>query len=289
MIYDGDSACYVVAAKFKTVKTALRHFHQDVLTKMFLTRTESAIVHLTSADSLKAGRMNIIGAKPYQANRTGKAKPALLEAVRMAVANPQNWLQEYRVEMHYNLEADDACMMDAYRLKDKGVMVSADKDLRMTPYPYWENSRGEVMPGAGFGSLWPEYTPAGNLKLIGQGLAFFWAQMLMGDQADNIRGLKRYDGRLIGPARTFEVIGKIQDEDEMANFVIDAYRSIDQNPLPEGWLLWMLRWPGDNFNVYLRSLDLSAENRRFLNECSEREWFTVPTGERPVLPRGDGD
>lgn len=273
LVLDGDSACYVIAARVKTIPTAVRHFQLQVLTQMFLTKTESAIVHLTASDSLKAGRMNIIGRKPYQGNRTGKAKPAMLEPIRQAMADESNWLPEFRVEYHRDLEADDACIMDAYRLGDSGVVSSDDKDLRCTPYPYFEKSKGRVMAGAGFGDIWPERTEGGTLKLIGQGLKFFWAQMLMGDQADNVGGLAKFKGGLIGAAKTFEVLGKLNTEKEVANAVIDAYRDIDQNPLPEGWLMWLLRWRGDNFYRYLTEVDLSDENLEFINQCLTREWF----------------
>lgn len=277
MIYDGDSACYAIAATVKTIPTAVRHFQMDVLSKMFLTKCERAEVHLTSADSLKAGRMNVRAVRPYQGNRTGKARPRLLEAVRQAVADPNNILDEYTVETHYNLEADDACIMSAYRLGDRGVIVSHDKDLRMTPYPYWEASRGEVMPGAGFGEIWDAYTPGGTMKLEGQGRKFFWAQMLMGDTADNVRGLKKYKRALVGPAKALELIKDINDENDVANFVIDAYRDIDQNPIPEGWLMWLLRWHGDNFWNYLEELEFSKENRGYLHECVRRDWYNYPT------------
>ncbi len=273
LILDADSACYVIAARVKTIPTAIRHFQMAVLERMFLTGCGTAICHLTASDSLKAGRGDIIAKKPYQGNRTGKAKPSLLEPIRQAVADESNWLPEFRVEYHRDLEADDACMMDAYRLGEYGVMSSDDKDLRLTPYPYYEKSKGKVMPSAGFGSVWPERTDGGTLKLVGQGVMFFWAQMLMGDNADNVLGLRRYKGGLIGPAKTFEVLGKLNTETAVANFVIDAYKQIDQNPLPEGWLMWLLRWPGDNFWKYLESIELTVENKTFLQSCLTREWF----------------
>lgn len=273
LILDGDSACYVIAARVKTIPTAVRHFQLSVLTTMFLTKTEHAIVHLTASDSLKAGRMNIIARKPYQGNRTGKAKPAMLEPIRQAMSDESNWLPEFRVEYHRDLEADDACIMDAYRLGDLGVVASDDKDLRCTPYPYYEKSKGRVMTGVGFGDIWPERTDGGTLKLIGQGVKFFWAQMLMGDQADNVGGLAKYKNGLIGAAKTFELLGKLDSETAVANCVIDAYRDINQNPLPEGWLMWLLRWRGDNFWNYLQSLELSSENKAFIAECATREWF----------------
>lgn len=273
LILDGDSSCYVIAARVKTLPTAIRHFQLNVLTQMFLTKTETAIVHLTAQDSLKAGRGKIIAVKPYQGNRKGKAKPTLLEPIRQAVADMSNWVPEYRVEYHRELEADDACMMDSYRLGAEGVMSSDDKDLRGTPHPYHEKSKGRVMAAAGFGEVWPERTDGGTLKLVGQGVKFFHAQLLMGDTADNVAGLTRYKGSLCGPAKTFELLGKLDNESESMNFIMDAYRANDQNILPEGWLMWLLRWRGDNFYKYLVELDLTKANQEYLAACLTKEWF----------------
>lgn len=273
LILDGDGPCYVASATVKRLDTALRHFQQAVLTQMFLTKAEFCRVHLTASSSHKAGRFNIIAAKPYQGNRTGKSKPALLEPLRQAVARRENWLPEYDVEMHHILEADDGMIQDAYRLKEDGIIWSDDKDLRMTPYPYFDKKTGTVRDGEPFGWLQPSCTDSGTVKLLGQGPLFFWAQMLMGDTADNIQGVLRYNGKLCGPSGAYAALKDVKDIHEAANIVLDGYRVIDQNPLPEGWLLWLLRWDGDNFWEYLSEINVSAQNRVFLEDCRGRCWF----------------
>lgn len=273
LIMDGDGPAYRFAASVKRLDTAVRKFQTEVLTQMFMAGAETCTVHLTHRDSKKAGRFNVRGVKPYQGQRQGKAKPSLLEPLKDALGNMENWLPEFTVLTHKELEADDGMMIQAYQLKDDGVIWSDDKDLRMTPYPYYDMAKGKTMPGEPFGWLQPKLTPSGTVKVIGQGPLFFWAQMLMGDTADNIKGILRYDGKLCGPALTYSVLGEAKDINEAANIVLDAYRSIDQNPIPEGWLLWMLRHPHDNFWVYLTELDLSNENKEFLNECRTRDWY----------------
>jgi hypothetical protein len=276
LILDADGPAYVAAATVKTVATAVRRFQQSILTQLFLTKAENAILHLTSSTSHKAGRFNIIAHKPYQGQREGKAKPALLEATRQAVANEANWLKEYTVVMNHIVEADDAMITDAYRLKEHGLIWSEDKDLRMTPYPYWDIKCGCIMHANGFGSLHLEYTPAGQVKLLGYGLKFFWAQMLMGDTADNIKGVIKLEGKLCGPKGAYDFLSSYDTACGTCNAVIDAYRAINQNPIPEGWLLWLLRSPTDTFWIYLNELQWSAANRAFLDDCVRREWFAVP-------------
>lgn len=273
---DGDGPAYVVASKFKTVATAVRHYQQKMLELIFLARATECRVHLTADHSLKGGRFSIKAHKPYQGNRKGKSKPPLLEAVRAAVARPENVLDDYLVILNTEVEADDGMIQDAYQFKERHITWSDDKDLRMTPYQYLCQHTLDVLPCAGFGSIWMRHTPAGAARLEGHGLKFFWAQMLMGDTADNIQGIIRLDGRLCGPVGAFEYLHPIQSEAEVANAVLDSYRAIDQNPIPEGWLLWLTRWRGDTFWQYLTELDLSPVNQAYIQECVQRDWWEKP-------------
>lgn len=287
LLLDGDSICYAVASTVKRMDTAVRRYQQRVLELLFLTQSQTVRIHLTAKGCQKAGRGLVRGVKPYQGNRKGKAKPALLEPLREALMLRENWLPEFEtVVLHREIEADDGIIQDSYRLKEDSVVWSEDKDLRMTPYPYFDIEKCRVSPSEPFGWVAPKYTPAGTLKAIGQGPLFFWLQMLMGDTADNVSGLTRHEGRLCGPARALEVLTPCQDIHEAGNAVLDGYRAIDQNPLPEGWMLWLLRWPGDNFWQYLQEINLSKENREFVNECVTREWFAQP---EQCEPREDHD
>lgn len=273
MILDGDSLCYVVAAQCAKLDTAIRRFKQGVLELMFITKCSSARIHLTAHDSAKFGRYRVIATKPYQGNRNGKSKPALLEAVREAAANPKNWLPNTEVFLHRDVEADDACMRDSYELMQHGVLVSEDKDLRSTPYPWYDSDLAKVdtLPAPHWVELGS--TKGGKLKLIGRGHQFFWAQMLAGDTADNVRGLQKYNGRDIGAAQAVKVLSTCNTLYATVNTVLDLYRAIDQNPIPEGWLLWLQRSHDDTFVKYLQQQELTPENKAFIKDCLEREWY----------------
>lgn len=272
LILDGDGPAYVAAATVKTVPTGLRRFQSMVLEAIFMAECQMGEVFLTHETSTKAGRYTIKGVKPYQKQRSGSSKPPLLSQVREA-AEQDGALEDFTVSMERVVEADDAMMIRAYQLGEKGVIRSADKDLRMTPFPYYNESTGKVMPSDPFGQLWIEHTPSGSAKLCGRSLKFFWAQMVMGDPADNIKGLLKYNGKDVGLAGAYELLNPLTDIEAVCNTVIDAYRAIDQNPYPEGWLLWMLRSPTDNVWHYFNELPFSNENRSYLNECVTRDWF----------------
>lgn len=273
LILDGDLPAYAVAATVKTVPTAVRHYQQRMLQAMFLAECGQLHVHLTHEDSLKAGRFMVKATQPYQGQRSGSAKPPLLGSVRRAVTLPENWLPEYDVVMHEHLEADDGMMMQAYHYKEFGIIRSEDKDLRMTPYRYYDIEKGIVFAPDPVGHLYKSYTPAGKMKVLGHSLKFFWAQMVMGDTADHIRGLQLLNGGKVAEAGTFNLLDPITDINEIANTVIDAYRVINQNPIPEGWLLWLLRYPGDSFWRYCHELEWTPVNWAFLQECVQRDWY----------------
>ena len=275
-IIDGDGPAYRAAATVKTLPTGIRRFRQDILTQMFMVNAEDAQVYLTHEQSKKAGRFNIKAVKPYQGQRKGSAKPPLLSQVRHAVVQDENRLEEFSVSMEYIVEADDAMIMQAYLLKDDGVIMSDDKDLRMTPYKYFDQTTGKVIDSDPFGHLYTKCTDSGTLKVLGHSLKFFWAQMLMGDTADNVKGILKLNGKLCGPAAAYEFLHPMKSIEEVYNAVIGAYREIDQNPLPEGYLLWLLRHPHDSFWRYLQELPLLDINVKFLNDCVKRDWFTVP-------------
>lgn len=273
LILDGDGPCYVAAATVKRLDTGVRRFQQEVLKRMFLAGAQDVRIHLTARNSDKHGRFRVKAVKPYQGQRDSSKKPPLLEPIREAVAQRENWLQEFdSVILHRELEADDGMIQDAYRLGEHGVINSDDKDLRMTPHLYFEQKTGQVMQSQPVGFVELAYTPSGTPKIVGQGPMFFWGQMLAGDTADNIQGILRLHGQKCGPVGAYEALKDCKCTTDAAQFVLDEYRAINQNPLAEGWLLWLTRWPGDNVLEYFRSLKLSGDNKDFIEDCLRRDW-----------------
>lgn len=279
LVLDGDGPAYVAAATVKRLDTAIRRFQTIVLERMYLTKSEMVSVHLTKSGSLKAGRGSMRGVKPYQANRSGKAKPSLLEPLREAIAHPDNWLPEFRqVVLHEILEADDGMIAEAEELQHTAVICSEDKDLRMTRWMWYCIETGRIYPALTDtdGAVELKFTPSGTPKLAGRGPLFFWGQMLAGDTADNVRGLERANGKLCGVMEAHRILGGVTCQHTAANAVLDLYASADQNPLPEGYCLWLLRRPGDSFIEYLRELRLTESNTAFIKECYGRHWYDRP-------------
>ena len=265
LILDGDGYAYMAAATVKRLDTACNRLARSILERMFYAGCNSAIVHFTHRTSRKCNRRYLRTVLPYQGQRKGKDKPALLEPLRDEFMKRQHWPDGVTCVMNFEKEADDAMITDAYLLGDEGIIDSQDKDLQMTPYPYLRNSTGIVEPAEPHGWIAGTATRYG-IKVIGHGPLFFWAQMVMGDAADNVRGLKTLNGAKCGPSAAVKLLGNVKCQHAAANLVLDAYRAIDQNPIPEGLAMWLHRSPGDDFTLYVRQLELSKENSEFITE-----------------------
>ena len=272
LVVDADGPAYRAVTTAKTLPTAMKRFVQLILEIQFLTNCTEVRLHLTARGSKKAHRQHYPTHWVYQDKRGGKPKPPLLEPLRQAVfdsyersdgAIPVEWF----VDMHNYWEADDGMIMDGIMLGDDCVIWSEDKDLRLTSAPYFERSTGRTdFIDNRFGWIGEAYTEAGKLKVIGHGTKFFWAQMLMGDSADRVRGLDKLDGKNIAEAGTLAFLSGITTESEAANAVLEAYVRHGQNPLAEAECLWLRRSQEDSAYRYMSELALRPELQQWLDE-----------------------
>ena len=278
LLYDGDGACYTHTNGVARIETALRRLHTDIETHMLLAQCSSARVHLTPRGCFKNGRHLLNTVKPYQDNRNGKAKPPLLEVLR---AQAQQYFEQHphiEIIANYDIEADDGLMIDAFNMQGT-VMISPDKDLRINPFESYNVEEGtfERLPlGDTFGWIERKFwlTPSGKTssKMVGKGSKFFWAQMLMGDQADNVQGILTYNGKLCGEAGAYDVLSTIDDASEACNAVIDGYRAINQNVIAEGEAMWLLRDREDSVYRFIKEHELSPANAQFVEDCYNADW-----------------
>lgn len=278
LLYDGDGACYQHTNGVAKIETALRRFHEDIEMHMLLANCSSARVHLTPRGCFKNGRHLLNTVKPYQANRNGKQKPKLLEVLRAQAVRYFENHKFIQVLAHHDIEADDGLMIDAFSIPN-ACMISADKDLRINPFESYDVDEGKhlVLPnGDTFGWIERKFwlTPSGKAssKMIGKGEKFFWAQMLMGDTADNVQGILKYNGKLCGEAGAYDILSGITDRDTAANTVLDGYRKINQNVIAEGEAMWLLRNRDDSSYQFFKEHNLSPANLQFVEDCYNSDW-----------------
>ena len=197
---DADFLCYQVSAPNKEEREGtaeMRSFEQmcfqsrDALMHlMHLTGSEHYIAHLTPSGSTKGGRYEQSITLPYQGNRVDAEKPEHSDALRA-------WIGKHLPSVnHVNQEADDGMAQANYKAMNliasdiqTSIIVSRDKDLRMVPGLHWDFKEERIVTMIDrFGFI--EIDESGSQKkLVGYGTKFFWAQLLMGDTTDNIKGL----------------------------------------------------------------------------------------------------
>ena len=268
LLMDGDFPAYQAAATVKTLKTALTRYQTLVETERFLTKSDLVRVHITDSNCTKCNREDYPTAQVYQDNRTDKPKPPLLRPLRLALTThtfPEYW----DVFNWVDREADDGLMMDAHYYGDRAVMCSGDKDLSLTPGPYWlaDEGRIDIIPDR-FGWIKLKELTS-QTKVVGHGTKFFWAQMLMGDAADNVKGITRLRGKLCGPMGAYEVLNGITTESDAAEFVLRAYMENKQNPLAEAECLWLRRSLDDSGYKYLSELGLPDNIQHWLDALNQ--------------------
>jgi hypothetical protein len=153
-------------------------------------------LHFTPKGSTKGGRYDYALQKPYQEQRSGKPKPRLLSAVRIACA------ERYAKGRLYNgirvvavmdalHEADDTLRFACEGNPD-AVLWSLDKDLGFTNCTHLDENYGLVeVNGFGYTRINVSESKSKTKTLKGKGTKFFWSQLLLGDTADTIVGCAR--------------------------------------------------------------------------------------------------
>lgn len=167
-----------------------------------LAAAETAVLH-TTHNSDKGGRDDQAVLKAYQANRDErKYRPEYLDQVRVYLGSGVGCDDGTFVGCnHTDQEADDGMTQAAYADPENAIICSADKDLDMVPGWRLDMTTFKITNDTDtFGwidtkdMISPTTKKKYATKVIGRGTKFFWAQMLMGDGADNISGIPAVPG-----------------------------------------------------------------------------------------------
>jgi len=139
-------------------------------------------------------------------------------------------MHEYEyVVMENGLEADDGMCIAQYSRWNSGhndtVICSRDKDLRICPgfQHSWECGKQRSV-GPHYTDKLGSLTVGNNGKTLGYGLKFFYYQMLVGDTADNIPGLKGW-----GDVGAKKLLQDLPDEQALLKAVKAAYKEKDMS------------------------------------------------------------
>lgn len=164
-------------------------------------------------------------------------------------------MQQWGARTVEGIEADDALALaaiEAARVGTPAIIASRDKDLRQVPGRHYSWACGADQPeippydvsGIGELSVKTSVYPSGtSYKLLGNGLKFFYGQLLVGDSVDNIAGCPK-----VGPVKAFEVLNGLETEEEMYQACAGLYHlrygdkwkeALEENAR----LLWLIQDP----------------------------------------------
>ena len=119
-------------------------------------------------------------------------------------------------------EADDLIGIGATHYGPDTIVATIDKDMLQLPCVHYNPNK----------KTWKTVDEFGGLK-------FFYHQILTGDTADNIVGLKG-----VGPKTADKLLAEVSTECDMFKVVLDAYEGDVDRIMENARLLWLRREVG---------------------------------------------
>mgnify|MGYP001010072663 FL=1 len=213
-LLDADILCYRVgfATNDEHENTAIETmavFLEDLL--MFdLVDTDDYELFLTGKTNF---RNEVAVTVPYKGNRKDVKKPKHLPLLR-------EYLQTaWGASVSDGQEADDDIAIRATELGEESIIVSIDKDFMQVPgwhYNFVKKVKKHVTPE--------------------EGLRFFYKQILMGDSADNIKGIFR-----VGEKKATKMLADLKTEQQFYQCCVEGLG--EERVLENARLLWLRRYP----------------------------------------------
>lgn len=190
-LLDGDILVYRVAFTTEDADVGIAYWRMDELLKKILegVQAEEFQVYLTASNDSTAFRKQVY--TEYKANRKAP-RPVHYQALR------QYLIDKWGASVSTTIEADDAIGIDSRFNNDSSVIVSIDKDLLQ-------------LPGRHYNFVKEQFTDVNTHS----GMRFFYKQLLMGDKADNIKGVEG-----IGEVKAERILNSADDYCEEAWFDI---------------------------------------------------------------------
>ena len=126
-------------------------------------------------------------------------------------------MSKYKAIISYGEEADDLIAKAATKYGPNTVVASIDKDMLQIPCWHYNFGRDE----------WSQVDEWGGSK-------FFYTQILTGDAADNIKGIKG-----VGPVKAGKLLKDCTTEEELWYACLEAYDGDYDRVVENARLLWL--------------------------------------------------
>lgn len=196
-------------------------------------KTDDIRIYLTDSDLSNNFRYKMN--PEYKANRKGGVKPLHYQMLRDYVT------ANYDTTIVSGLEADDAL---GIAQTDSTIIISKDKDLLQVPGRHYNITKNKQIKASNKGRLELWRDKAGKARLTGTGFKWFCAQMLLGDDVDNIKGIAR-----MGAVRVHKAFEEAKTKQECWDIVKKIYEKREREDLIlNAHMLWILREEEDYFD-----------------------------------------
>lgn len=175
--------------------------------------------------------------EPYKSNRA--AKPDIVVQLRDYLINFKG------AQVIWGYEADDA--LGIYQTKDT-VAIHCDKDIFMIPGLHYDTIKDKFITVTELGEL-----VLNSGKVTGNGLYFFYYQLIVGDRTDTIPSLKSG----LGPVKAFEILNGLQTEKDLLLAVHSLFITVLEEKgierlLEQADLVWICRDRTEKGSDYIK-------------------------------------
>lgn len=184
----------------------------------------------------------------YKSNR-GSAKPQLLSRAQAILRDHFNAIS---VD---GIEADDAVSMRQHELNKEGVdniVITVDKDAMQCEGKVFNPRNLRLTTVDKFGSLRLKNSDSGK-KLVGTGLVWLLAQIIMGDKVDGYLPSDLH-GKRVGPVATYKYLAGATGVNDAWKRAFNAYKDL----FGGGDLTWTDHYGVVNTGSYLDIMQMYA-------------------------------
>ena len=206
-------------AALKTVDNVLAKYKE-------LFQPEEMLLYLTGSGNYREA---LAGIKPYKGNRT-QEKPAHYAAIK-------EYLIKLGAVVIEGAEADDALSMAMWADPENTVGITIDKDAKNTPGWLYNPDKGQLISVTDM-----------------EARHHFWAQVLTGDQVDNIQGVPG-----VGPKKAEGMLGECVSEKDYYGVCLAAYTAHQKKMFPTMSLASLTRMAEKDLEENARLLWMSRE------------------------------
>jgi 5'-3' exonuclease len=217
-LIDGDILCYRIGFATEdedegTAINTMATFIEDLLLFDLLDYEETEIF-LTGDTNF---RHAVAVTAPYKGNRKDVRKPKHLPLLRDYL------VKAWGATISDGQEADDEIAIRATELGSECIIVSIDKDFMQVPGWHYNFIKREK-----------------KFVTEEEGLRFFYKQILTGDNADNIKGIKG-----VGPVRAEKMLKDASTPYQLYRCCVEAMG--EERVLENARLLWLRREVGQTW------------------------------------------